>query len=60
MTLPEQSTEFAIRLSFLTVPGTTRTQAERVADSIQRHAERLSRVSHTYDREIASEEDDDG
>lgn len=50
--------EFAIRMSFLTVTGTTRAQAERAADSIQRHAEKLAKVSHTYDREVASEADD--
>lgn len=50
--------EHAIRLSFLT-HATTRKQAERIADSIQRHAEKLSGVSHTYQREVASEKDDD-
>lgn len=47
--------QFASRLSFLTVEGTTRDQAESVAASIQRHAEKLTRVSHTYHREVEGE-----
>ena len=50
--------EFSIRLSFLTHP-TDRAKAEQAAARIRAYAEKLAAVSHTYEYEVASLDDED-